>query len=91
MAWGVDYRALWDNDKEGRTKCSDATEHFGEREAEKRFRLLPLSGKKKKRRLEDLFVDEELASLAKRVGIPQNSKFEKYCLRLFTLKTVRTS
>jgi hypothetical protein len=83
MAWGVDYRALWDNDEEGRKKFDAARKLFGDHEADLRFRLLPLPKDKKKCRLEDLFTAEDLATMRRLSGVPENAKFEKSVLAAY--------
>ena len=75
MAWGVDYRALWDNDKEGRAKFDEATKHFGQNESDARFRLLPLPEGRRKQRLENLFAEEDLKMMADECG--STGKFTK--------------
>ena len=83
IAWGVDYRALWDNDKEGRDKFEIAKKHFGEEEAKRHFRKLPLIDGKNKRRLQNLFSNGDLAKVRKHCNIPSNSGFNKTILAAY--------
>lgn len=83
LAWGVDYRALWDNDKEGRAKRDEAETHFGKEEADRRFRLLPLPAGKRKRLLEDLFDDNDLAMMRSELQLPGNTKFSKTIIAMY--------
>lgn len=83
IAWGIDYRALFDNDDSGRAALNDAREHFGDREADDRFRLLPTKGKTKKRILQDLFAGGELKKIREGLAIPPNSSFEKTIAALY--------
>lgn len=77
MAWGVDYRALWDNDKEGQEQMKLATKMFGEKEAELRFRLLPSLNGAKKTRLEELFTKDDIAMLRSENHLASNVNFNK--------------
>ncbi len=83
MAWGADYRALWDNDKEGIDKKTKAESIFGELEASKRFRLLPLAAEKSKRRLEDLYDPFDLDSITCECKLPANASFNRKVQTLY--------
>lgn len=39
LGWGVDFAVMWDNDKKGRQELGRAKKFFGERMAQRRFRL----------------------------------------------------
>jgi len=58
IGFGIDYIALWDNDKEGRKEYNNAKEIFGAYES-KKFDLLPLQDKDK-RRMEEMFTKDDL-------------------------------
>jgi ABC-type phosphate transport system ATPase subunit len=81
IGWGADYRVLWDNDREGREARDESAGFFGEEEARRRFRLLPLaSPKAKKRILQDLFDGSDLVMFRDALGLPKNASFEKVIL-----------
>lgn len=82
LAWGVDYRALWDNDEEGREKFEQASSYFGAEEANRSFRLIPLRNKKK-RRLEELFDDADLSRMKSACNLPNSAKFNKVLLAVY--------
>jgi energy-coupling factor transporter ATP-binding protein EcfA2 len=78
IGWEVDYRALWDSDKEGTERYKDALKFFGEEEA-KRFIQLPPN----KKILQQLFEGSDLTSIRTQLGIIGKSSFEKTILTLF--------
>ena len=77
MAWRNNYVALWDNDKEGRAKFAAAADHFGQEEADRSFRLLPLLGRQRKRILQDLFDGRDLSLIKTELGLPRNVSFRR--------------
>lgn len=86
IAWGVDYRVLWDNDGEGRDSKRKAEEHFGEKESEN-FILLPVkSVRAKKTILQDLFEGKDLLLIKDELQIPKQTSFEKMIVGLFFSK-----
>jgi predicted ATPase len=82
LAYGADYRALWDNDAEGIKSKALAAGHFGEEEERRRFRLLPLAGGKK-RILQSLFDGDELSLWREKLSLPSNSAFTKVIMALY--------
>jgi len=84
IAWGIDYRALWDNDSEGEEHYRDAQKKFGPHEAKKRFRLLPpKSPRARKTILQDLFEGKDIRLIKKEIGLPNNASFNKTILTLY--------
>lgn len=77
IAWGVDYRALWDGDSEGRKHNKECVTFFGEHES-KRFFTLD-TGKK----LQDLFQGSDISLIRKELDINGKSSFEKTIVTLF--------
>jgi len=84
IAWGVPHKALWDNDRAGRAGLKDATSHFGQDHADRRFFLLPLaSAKSKKRIMQDLVDGKDVSQMKTSLGLPKNTKFDKVISSLF--------
>ena len=81
IATRINYNVLWDNDGEGRVCYQKAKAFFEEIEA-KKFRLLPLREGEKDRRLEKLFVAEDIDAIKAGLDI-DNSTFEKLMVALF--------
>lgn len=75
------YIAIWDNDEEGKDKYQKACKHFGEHEA-KFFDKLPLN-KKKTRKMEQMFEEDDLKEICKKMSLPDNSSYEKIILSLY--------
>lgn len=87
IAWHIDYRALWDNDAEGREEKKSAEEFFGETEASNNFYLLPHKTPRTKNTiLQNLFNGEDLKMIKDELGLNKNSAFEKTILSLFYSK-----
>jgi len=83
IAWHIDYRALWDNDDEGRKCRRKAAQHFGNEEAERRFLLLPKEGRKRKTILEDLFEPADKLFLRGKLNLSSNSSLDKVIMALY--------
>lgn len=77
VAWQIDFRALWDHDAEGQARLEEAKRAFGEDIASRHFHLLPLSGKTKRRILQDLFDGSDLAFIRSALGLARNTSFER--------------
>jgi len=89
-AYGKTYIAIWDNDEEGRKQYSAAKKFFGEFEAE-RFDLLPLLGKAK-RRMEDMFDDDDYKLIRQELGLEEAVPYEKLISTLyFSKKKIKNS
>lgn len=87
IAWQINYKALWDNDDEGRTEKKSAEEFFGEVEANNNFYLLPhKTSRTKKTILQNLFVGNDFITIKGELGLNKNSSFEKTILSLFYSK-----
>ncbi len=82
IAWQVQYRALWDNDQEGKKRHAEAATIFGPEVAAKHFVLLP-SASGHKRILQDLFAGSDLVMVRNELGLPVDCSFEKAILTLF--------
>lgn len=83
IAWQVKFRALWDNDGEGRSKLSDARELFGEEIASRYFRLLPSPASDSTRIIQNLFEGSDLTHVRKRLGLATHCSFERTIQALF--------
>lgn len=83
IAWQVNYRVLWDNDKEGRKSKGKAEEHFGANESNKNFVLLPKSGRRSKMILQDLFHGSDMIMIKTALAIPRNTSFTKTLAALY--------
>lgn len=69
------YIAIWDNDEEGQKNHKDAIKFYGEIES-KKFDLLP-KGDKKKRRMEDMFHENDIELLKKELSFDNTSTYER--------------
>jgi len=83
IAWQVNYRVLWDNDKEGRKSKEKAVEYFGANESNERFVLLPKHGVGEKTILQDLFCGQDIKMIKDSLGIPKNTSFAKTITNLY--------
>jgi len=83
IAWQVDFRALWDNDDEGRAKYERAGELFGPTIAEQNFRLLPAGSRGHRRIMQDLFDGADLVSVRNKLELAQDCSFERTIHALF--------
>jgi len=84
LAWNIEFRALWDNDEQGRLKYGDATMYFGDELSKKAFRLLPKeSERQKKVILQNLYNGIDLKMIREELGMPSNLSFEKTILLFF--------
>lgn len=77
IAWGIRYNALWDNDPEGIEKYDEAKKYFGDEEAAKHFRLLPLKPRGRKRIIQNLIAGDDLNKIREKLDIPRNKSFKK--------------
>jgi hypothetical protein len=80
-----DYRALWDNDIEGKKEKDLTTVYFGDEEA-KKFILLS-KGSQRKVIMQDMFEGTDLKLIKSELGIPTNSSFEKTILTWYYSKS----
>ncbi len=83
IAWQLDFRALWDNDPEGRKRYHQAAELFGPIVAERYLRLLPSDADCNHWIMQDFFEGSDLASLRQQLGLAQDSSFERTVIALF--------
>jgi len=82
IAWQVDFRALWDNDDEGRKKCDEAGRLFGPETAARNLRLLPGSPGQR-RIMQDLFEGMDLANVRTELDLGRDCSFERTLHALF--------
>jgi hypothetical protein len=76
IAWRVPFRALWDNDDEGRTARQRATKKFGEELAQDHFHMLPLRGPRARNTiLQNLFDGDDLRKIKEELGLSRQSSF----------------
>jgi ABC-type cobalamin/Fe3+-siderophores transport system ATPase subunit len=83
IAWQLEFRALWDNDPEGRKWHARASELFGLQIAERCLRLLPFGEPNSRWIMQSLFEGEDLSRLRQQLGLAQESSFERTILALF--------
>jgi hypothetical protein len=83
IAWQIDFRALWDNDPEGKKRFEEASEKFGLEIAEKHFRLLPSDGHETRRILQNLFDGHDLSLLRNELGLASDCSFERVIQTFF--------
>ncbi|MFH1326380.1 MAG: hypothetical protein ABIH48_02840 [Candidatus Falkowbacteria bacterium] len=81
--FGKQYIAIWDNDPEGIKEYNRAVKSFGEIEA-KKFDKLPLKDKTK-RRMEEMFENDDIKKIKKKLKLEENSSYEKVLITLYYL------
>jgi predicted ATPase len=77
IAWQVDFRALWDNDDEGRAKYEQAVQLFGSKTAEHSLRLLPAGSQGKRRIMQDLFDGSDLVKIRRELALSPDCSFDR--------------
>lgn len=82
IAWDINYRALWDNDDEGRTQYEKAVVFFGKEEAKSKFWLLDFDGRKNAI-LQNLIEGDDMKLIKSELEIPSNSSFQKVMMGLY--------
>lgn len=84
VAWQLNYRALWDNDTDGRAAFEEASQFFGKKVSSERFLLLPLpTSSSKKRILQDLFDGQDIKAFKEELGLPRETRFDGVILDLY--------
>ena len=83
VAWQIDFRALWDNDDEGKKRYAQAGQLFGVRVAERNLRLLPIATGGTKRIMQDLFEGTDLVTIRAELGLQNDCSFERTLHALF--------
>ena len=83
IAWQIDFRALWDNDLEGRDKHNQAAGFFGEEIASRYLKLLPATQTNGRRIMQNLFHGQDLAHVRGELGLAGNCSFERTLHALF--------
>jgi hypothetical protein len=79
----VDFRALWDNDDEGRAKFQQASQLFGSEVAARNLRLLPAGPRGQGRIMQGLFDGGDLVSVRKELDLSRECSFERTLHALF--------
>jgi len=83
IAWQIDFRALWDNDAEGRKQHSEAVKLFGPQIAERSLRLLPHEKTNGHWIMQNLFNGSDITRVRQELGLAQDCSFERTILALF--------
>jgi hypothetical protein len=83
IAWQVEFRALWDNDAEGRKQYGHAQALFGEVIAERSLRLLPCDTPNCSWIIQNMFDGGDLVLVRQELGLAQDTSFERTMLALF--------
>lgn len=83
IAWGVPFRAVWDNDPEGVSRYKEARSVFGEEVAARSFRLLPKPTRGRRRILQNLFDGADLRMFRRRLSLAENCSFERTIQALY--------
>lgn len=87
LGLGIEFRVLWDNDKEGNDYKKDAEKYFGENLSRKCFFAIPLMQGKSKMICQDLFFGEDFKLIKSLLKINDNSSFEKTISTLYFSKS----
>ncbi|MGO9618366.1 MAG: ATP-dependent nuclease, partial [Bryobacteraceae bacterium] len=77
IAWQVEFRALWDNDDEGRKQHARAVELFGPEVATRNLRLLPAPPGAKKWIMQNLFDGADLVKIRTELELSPDCSFER--------------
>jgi len=83
IAWNIDFRALWDNDPDGRKYYEQAVKCFGDEIANKHFRLLPSHSTNGRRIMQNLFEGQDLVNVRLELGLQSNCSFDHTLHALF--------
>ncbi len=83
IAWQVDFRALWDNDDEGKKRYAQAAQLFGVHVAERNLRLLPMPPGATKRIMQNLFEGTDLVKIRNELSVQFDCSFERTLHALF--------
>jgi hypothetical protein len=83
IAWQVEFRAIWDNDPEGRQKREEAARYFGDEIADKFLKLLPFGSQTSKTIIQNLFDGQDLVKVRQELGLDAHCSFERTIQALF--------
>ena len=83
IAWQVDFRALWDNDEEGRKFYAQAQDLFGESIAARSLRLLPCGKPNCRWIMQNMFDGSDFVLVRQCLGLAEDAKFERTVVALF--------
>ena len=82
IAWQVEFRALWDNDAEGRKQHAQAQSLFGENIAERSLRLLPCNAPNCRWIMQNMFDGTDFVLIRQELGLAEDTSFERTMLSL---------
>jgi hypothetical protein len=83
IAWQVEFRALWDNDPEGRKQFAEARSLFGENIAERTLRVLPCHTPNGRWVMQNMFDGGDFVLMRQELGLAEDTSFERTVLALF--------
>ncbi len=83
ITWSVTFKALWDNDEEGRKRYAESERLFGDDFARNRFYLLHKSPRQKSRIIQNLIEGTDLRMFREMLGLPSNTSFDKTIILLY--------
>lgn len=83
MLYNKKYIALWDNDSAGINSLKEATKNYGLVEANK-FKLLPPIKQEGDRRMEEMYTEGDIKSLATLLKLDVDSDYETVMATLYT-------
>lgn len=90
IAYQKPYIALWDNDDEGKKCLGKAKKLFGLQESEN-FLLLPAPKEKSKRRMEEMYSQEDLNLIRSELSLSTNATYEATISALYFCDTKKKS
>ena len=74
--------AIWDNDKEGQSEYKKACKMYGEYES-RRFDMIPSKKDGGNRKMEQMYVKEDLETIRGELGLEDNAKYERIISSLY--------
>jgi len=80
LTYNKTFKALWDNDEEGRKNKNRATKDFDL--DDKNLKLLPLENRDK-RRMEDMFTKKDFQTMIELLRMPENATYETIVSSLY--------
>jgi predicted ATP-dependent endonuclease of OLD family len=81
IGWGIEFKAIWDNDEEGISSHKKALKYFGN-DYKNNLLLLP-KGNKTKVIIQDFIDGDEIKHIKTHLELPQNTSFEKVIATLY--------
>jgi hypothetical protein len=83
IAWQLDFRALWDNDTEGRKQHAQAQALFGDSIAERSLRVLPCDTPNCRWIMQSMFDGSDIVLIRQELSLAEDVSFERTMLALF--------